>query len=114
MSIITGGAVLSWMARSSGSKAVNSRVEGHVSVDIRLLSNHCLHVIIEETNLTHRQREARKAGVRATEEANMVESLLAKIGFRCSLAKMSAEALRPCARVCIKARIAGASRSCRS
>ena len=50
-------------------------------------------------------------GVRTTEEADMVETLLAKIGFRCSLAKMSAEALRSCARVCIKVRIARASRS---
>ena len=115
-SIVAGGAALSWLARSSGSKVGNSCMEGHVSVDIHLPSNHCLHVIIEETGLTHRHwaKGARKAGVRATEEADMVKSLLAKIGFRWSLGKMSADALRPCARVCIKARIAGASRSWRS
>ena len=60
------------------------------------------------------RREEHKPGVRTTEEADKVESRLAKMGLKCSLAKMSAEALRPCASVWIKARMAGASRSWRS
>ena len=60
------------------------------------------------------RREERKPGVRTTEEADKVESRLAKMGLKCNLAKMSAEALRPCASVWIKARMAGASRSWRS
>ena len=60
------------------------------------------------------RREERKAGVRATEDADIVKSLLAKMGLRWRRAKTSAEALRPCARVCMNARMAGASRSWRS
>ena len=54
-SIVAGGAALSWLARSGRSKPENSHMEGHVSVDIRLPTNHCLHVVIEETGLTYRQ-----------------------------------------------------------
>ena len=81
-------------------------------------------MIIKEIGLTYRQRASwltgsvrrgvRKAVVRATDGADMVESLLAWIRFRCSLAKMSAAALRPCSSVWIQARTAGASRCWRS